>query len=95
MCLYFVVPGLVTQVTKAKKCDGFGNGGRGKSGRMMAFRLGRLGLNPRLFKFRIAVNLSPLGARLSLITCNRMVQTLPFCFLSLFPIIKLIDCNLR
>ena len=67
-----------------KKVILLGSGG-GTSGRAMAFSLGRPGSNPRsdfgFFQFRTAVNLFSLGVGLFLITCNRMVHTLPSSFL--------------
>ena len=71
------------------RCSVAIGGGGGTSGRAMAFCLGRRGLNPGLdfgfFQFRIAANLFSQGVGLFLITCNRMVHTLPSSFL--FPII--------
>ena len=51
----------------------------------MAFCLGRPGENRGsefgFFQFHIVVNLFSLGGRLFLITCNKMVHTLPSSFL--------------
>ena len=57
-----------------------GSGG-GTSCRAMAFCLGRPGLNPGsdfgFFQFGISVNLFLMGVGLFLITCNRMMYSLP------------------
>ena len=64
---------------------------------VLAGRVRLTGQTKTFFQFRLALNLKSLGVGLFLITCNRMVQTLPSSFM--FPIIiyhcKIYKCNLK